>query len=219
MICPMPETAPVRRAGRAAQAARNDKLILESARSVFLEDPNAPITAVAKHAGVGISALYSRYGSKDELLRKLSRDGMETYIDEIDAALRDERDPWIAFSEFMRRVVDSDISSLTVKLAGTFEPGDELADLATRLDIALTKRLFPRFKGLLRPGIKPHDLSLVFEMLASLRVADRERTKQLRRRYLALILDGLRADRSDPLPGPPASWQEVAERWKSRDWE
>ena len=44
--------------GRRAQAARNDEKILASARAVFIDDPDAPITAVAKHAGVGISAIY-----------------------------------------------------------------------------------------------------------------------------------------------------------------
>ena len=48
--------------GRQAEAARNDQRILDSARAVFVADPGAPITAVAKHAGVGISALYTRYG-------------------------------------------------------------------------------------------------------------------------------------------------------------
>src|SRR4029077_8865108 len=62
--------------GRQAEAARNDQRILDSARAVFVADPDAPITAVAKHAGVGISALYTRYGSKEELLRTLCTDGL-----------------------------------------------------------------------------------------------------------------------------------------------
>src|SRR5579859_3111192 len=73
--------------GRQAEAARNDRRILESARAVFTADPDAPITAVAKHAGVGISALYTRYGSKEELLRTLCTDGLVIVIDETEAAL------------------------------------------------------------------------------------------------------------------------------------
>src|ERR1700730_6887879 len=42
--------------GRRAQAARNDDLILDAAREVFIADPGAPISAVAERAGVGISA-------------------------------------------------------------------------------------------------------------------------------------------------------------------
>ena len=50
--------------GRRAQAARNDVRILEAARTVFVADPDAPISAVAKRAGVGISALYRPWDCK-----------------------------------------------------------------------------------------------------------------------------------------------------------
>src|SRR5437868_15148067 len=96
--------------GRRAEAARNDERILESARAVFVADPSAPITAVAKHAGVGISALYTRYASKEELLRKLCHDGLARFVAETETALGDERDPWAVFSDYMRRLVDADTS-------------------------------------------------------------------------------------------------------------
>jgi hypothetical protein len=40
--------------GRRRQAARNDQRILKAARDVFVADPSAPISDVAKRAGVGI---------------------------------------------------------------------------------------------------------------------------------------------------------------------
>ncbi len=43
-------TAPM--SGRRAQAARNDELIMNAAREVFVADPTAPIAAVAERAGV-----------------------------------------------------------------------------------------------------------------------------------------------------------------------
>jgi hypothetical protein len=49
--------------------------------------------------------------------------------------------------------------------------------------------------------------------VAAIKASDRDRTKQLRRRYLAVILDGLRASDREPLPGPPPSWRELNERW------
>ena len=66
--------------GRRAEAARNDGLILEAAREVFVADPKAPISAVSERAGVGIGALYRRYGSKEDLLRRLCADGLGMYI-------------------------------------------------------------------------------------------------------------------------------------------
>src|ERR1700730_17782604 len=94
--------------GRRAQAARNDDRILEAARAVFVADPGAPIAAVAQHAGVGISALYRRYASKEDLLRKLCGDGLRRYLDEVEGALADDREPWTVFADFMRRLVDAD---------------------------------------------------------------------------------------------------------------
>src|SRR5215218_7153279 len=66
--------------GRRAQAARNDERILKAAREVFIANPSAPIADVAKSAGVGISALYRRYPSKEDLLRQLCADGLRRYI-------------------------------------------------------------------------------------------------------------------------------------------
>jgi len=198
--------------GRRAEAARNDQRILASARAVFVANPGAPITDVAKHAGVGISALYSRYGSKEELLRKICLDGLTLFLAETEAALADERDTWVAFAGYMRRLVDADTSSLTLALAGSFTPTTEMFDLAERANERLAE-LFARVQSLLRPGVEVHDVSFVLELAAAIKVSDRERTEQLRRRYLAIILDGLRATERDPLPGPPPSWQEVNERW------
>jgi AcrR family transcriptional regulator len=207
-----PAPAPPRLSGRRAQAARNDELILASAKAVFLDDPGAPITAVAKHAGVGISALYSRYGSKEELLRKLCQDGLAVFVAETEAALADDRDPWSSFADYMRRLVDADTSSMTLALAGTFTPTAEMFALAERANELLAK-FFERVKGELRPDVDVHDLSLIFELVAAIKLSSRERTVQLRRRYLAVILDGLRARDRDRLPGPPPSWQELNERW------
>jgi AcrR family transcriptional regulator len=203
---------PSPRSGRRAEAARNDERIIESARSVFVADPSAPITAVAKHAGVGISALYSRYGSKEELLRRICHDGLARFVQETEAALADERDTWAAFADYMRRLVDADSTSLTLALAGTFTPTPEMFELAERANTLLTQ-LFERVRHVLRSDVEVHDISVVLEMVAAVRVSDRGRTEQLRRRYLVLLLDGLRATERDALPGPPPTWQEMNERW------
>ena len=134
-----------------AEAARNDQRILDSARAVFVADPGAPITAVAKHAGVGISALYTRYGSKEELLRTLCTDGLVIVVSQTEAAIervKEGDNRWQVFAGFMRNLAD--------------------------------------------PG----------------------RTSELRHRYLALILDGMRATDRGGLPGPPPTWPELSARWR-----
>jgi AcrR family transcriptional regulator len=203
--------------GRQAEAARNDQRILDSAQAVFVADPGAPITAVAKHAGVGISALYTRYGSKEELLRTLCTDGLLIVVRETEAAL--ERaghgdDHWQVFADFMRRLADADTSSMTRAFAGKFAPTPEMYALANRSS-ELMQEFFDLIRDVLRPDLVLHDVSLVFELVAALKFADPARTTELRHRYLALILDGMRAaGRGEgELPGPPPAWPELSERW------
>jgi AcrR family transcriptional regulator len=202
--------------GRQAEAARNDQRILESARAVFIADPDAPITAVAKHAGVGISALYTRYGSKEELLRTLCTDGLLMVVAETEAAVERVnagQDHWQVFADFMRRLADLDTSSLTRAFAGKFAPTPEMFTLANRSS-ALMDEFFGLIRDALRPDLALHDVSLVFELVAAVKFPSPERAAELRHRYLALILDGMRAagGRED-LPGPPPTWQELSQRW------
>src|SRR3954468_11528708 len=168
--------------GRRAQAARNDAAILESARDVFIANPSAPIADVAKRAGVGISALYRRYPSKEDLLRELCADGLRRYIAAAEAASADEADPWPAFAAFMQRVVAADAASLTQKLAGTFEPSEDLYRAASYAG-ELNNQVFERAQtaGAIRADANVSDLALIFEQLAAIRIGDHARTQELRR--------------------------------------
>jgi AcrR family transcriptional regulator len=200
--------------GRRAQAARNDARILDAAREVFIANPSAPIAEVAKRAGVGISALYRRYPSKEDLLRELCADGLRRYIGAAEAAAADEGEPWQAFVAFMQRVVAADAASLTQRLAGSFPPSEDLYQAASYAG-ELNTKVFERAQraGAIRRDADVSDLGMIFEQLASIRIGDRERTQQLRRRYLALALDGLRTQADDPLPGPAPSGEELTSRW------
>ena len=202
--------------GRQAEAARNDQRILDSARAVFVADPGAPITAVARHAGVGISALYTRYASKEELLRTLCTDGLVIVIEETEAALsrlENKEDHWLVFADFMRHLADADTSAMTRAFAGKFAPTPEMFALANRSS-ELMAEFFAQVRDVLRPDLVLHDVSLAFELVAAVKFADPLRTAELRHRYLALILDGMRAPGGSELPGPPPAWPELSERWR-----
>ena len=163
---------------------------------------------------MGVGALYRRYESKEELLRVLSADGLQRFIAAAEAALADHGDPWEAFAGFMRRCVDADTNSLTQRLAGTFTPTEELYREAGRAQGLLTA-LFDRTQaaGVIRDDLVVNDVGLLLEQVAALRVGDEQRTHELRHRYLALLLDAVRAPSDEPLPGPPPSWEEIAARW------
>jgi AcrR family transcriptional regulator len=204
-------------AGRKAQAARNDRAIVDAARSVFVQDPEAPIAAVAQAAGVGISALYRRYAGKEELLQALCADGLRRYIEVADAALGDP-DPWRSFAGFIEGVIDADVHSLTVRLAGTFTPTEELHGLAEDAN-RLTARLLRRAKaaGAVRPDVHLNDLAMVLEQLTAVRLGDAVRTRALRHRYLVMHLDALApGETRTRLPGRPPSSAELDARWVPR---
>ncbi|MGW5309191.1 TetR/AcrR family transcriptional regulator [Nocardia thailandica] len=200
--------------GRKAQAARNDGLIREAARAVFLADPGAPIAAVAERAGVGISALYRRYPSKEALLRTLCHQGLRRYNAEADAALEDS-DGWQGLVGFLERVVEADVHSLTVHLAGTFTPDETIVpDVVHAAEV--TEELVRRAHatGRLRPEVNATDLSLVLEACAAVSVPDARRTGELRRRLLAVMIAGLSGE--EGLPGPAPRADEFAFRWERR---
>lgn len=204
--------------GRKAQAARNDQLIVEAAREVFIADPTAPIAAVAERAGVGISALYRRYPSKEDLLRKLCADGLALFTSIVEKAVADDGDPWNAFETYMREIVDADTHSITNALAGTFTPSAELNEMAARSG-TLNEDLLARTMraGVIRADLDVGDLGAVFEQMAVLQVGDWARTRDLRQRYLTIILDGLRVPpTTTPLPSHAPTLAERAERWVPR---
>ena len=202
--------------GRRREAARNDVGILDAARSVFLEDPSAPISAVAARAKVGISALYRRYPSKEDLLRELARDGLHRYIAELEVALADDRDPWVVYSDCLARILDGGSQALAQRLAGTFTPTPELSALAQRAT-ALANEVHQTAQRhqVLRDDVDPIDVVFLLEMLSSITLPGADGGHALRHRYLALVLQALRAPGAGPLPSGP-DLTGLTSRWSRR---
>ena len=103
----------------------------------------------------------------------------------------------------------------TVHLAGTFRPTEELGALVVEAN-ALTARLMKQTHKAkaVRADLDINDLPMLFEQMSAIRVQDAERTAQLRRRYVAVLLDALRPEATTGrLPGKPPSDAELGERW------
>jgi AcrR family transcriptional regulator len=211
----MTMTEPNGLSGRRAQAARNDGAILTAARDVFVADPDAPIGAVARAAGVGISALYRRYPGKEALLATLCLDGLHRFV-AIAQDATEVADPWEGFVAFLRGIVDADVHSLTVYLAGRFTPTPEHRELAKRAG-ALADEILHRARqaGAVRADLESTDLPMIYEQLAAIRLGDPERVRELRRRYLEVQLAGLRAAATSygGLPGIAPTPAEIGARW------
>lgn len=200
--------------GRAKEANENDRRILEAARQVFVADPTAPIAAVAEKAGVGMAALYRRYPSKEYLLATLCAIGQQVYIAETEAALADERSPWEAYTQFLRRIVMQNTHSLSSRLAGTFRTTNVHAELGQRLE-ARSEELFQRTQaaGAIRKDVTLLDVGFMLEGIAQVQLGDAQRTVELRQRLVSLLIDSLRVEATTPLPGTPPTWEEQNARW------
>jgi AcrR family transcriptional regulator len=201
--------------GRRREAARNDLEILEAAREIFLADPTAPVAAVAARAKVGISALDRRYPSKEDLLRELARDGLARYSAELERALADDRDPWTVYAECLTRILDGESQALARRLAGTFTPTPGLTELAKRAGtLATAVHQRAQRDRALRGDVSPEDVVLLLETLSGITLPGGDGGHSLRRRYLALLLQALRAPGSGSLPGRAASSAELTARWR-----
>ena len=204
--------------GRRAQAARNDALILAAAREVFFADPTAPIAAVAQRAGVGLSALYRRYASKDQLLQTLCADGLHRFIEVAEAALDERVDPRECLEVFIAGIVDADVHSLTVKLAGTFPTTPELFELASRAH-TLNGRVLARAPQRPRGATGPRPQRRADDLRAA-RGDPPRRPRAKPRTPPPLPGPAPRGDpppaQTPPLPGTSPTDHEYRRRWERR---
>ena len=67
--------------------------------------------------------------------------------------------------------------------------------------------------GAIRPDLDVGEMPMLLEQLAAIDPGDRKRTRELRRRYLALLIVALRTPAADTLPGSPPTWEEISGRF------
>lgn len=202
--------------GRQAEARRNDSAILEAALAVFSSDPTAPMSAVARAAGVGQATLYRRYPDKQTLLVEVCRHGLTSIADAAHTALTSPA-PGRALREFLEWYVESGTLRMSA-LLGTFHPPRDLYALGHRANHDM-QELMTRAAaaGAVRPDATGADLTLIATQLGTLTTADPERARELRRRYLTLIWQGLTLADAPGLPGPAPTADELESPWRDQD--
>jgi AcrR family transcriptional regulator len=207
-----------------ADAERNRTRLLDAARALFAERGlDVTMDEIAHHAGVGVGTAYRRFGSRDELIGALFEARMEEYVALAEDALR-EPDAWAALAGFLERSTAMQAADRGLKDL-VFSHGHAL-DRVTRVRarmLPLVEQVVERAQaaGTLRPDVSAQDIPLVSLMLSNVVDFACEADPQLWRRYLVLVLDGLRASgaAATPLPEPALDADQLdaaMSRWRPR---
>lgn len=204
-----------RRRGRQREAAHNDQAILDAARRVFSRSGwDAPVSAIAQAAGVGMGSLYRRYPSKTALLQRLCVLSLRQSAEAAEQALA-EADPWQALAGYVRSCVGFGAGAFS-PLAGTLPVTTEMRHTARRADTllhALVDRAHQA--GALREDVTAADITWLVRQFGQhlLATTENEIEAVMSARLLAITLDGVRTRGGEALPGPAPSTHALATRW------
>ncbi|MEU4832610.1 TetR/AcrR family transcriptional regulator [Streptosporangium sp. NPDC023615] len=187
--------------GLRVDAARNHERIVVAAGRAFEESgPEVTLAEVARRAGVGVATVYRRFRSRDQLVRAVFAHLLTTEIEPAVAVETD--DPWRDLVGSLEATVGV-LTGRRVILALARET--DVVDVeSVHRYVRSMDRLLGRAAaaGLVRPELQGRDLAAVVVMaLATAHPGDPGGAGP--RRYLALLVDGLRPAPS-PLPPAPA---------------
>lgn len=199
------EAKPVRK-----DVARNRALLIESAKAVFAEQGlDATLDDIAKHAGVGTGTAYRHFPNKQAIAAEVLAQASGSMTEDAERALEID-DPWLAITTFFETIIGRAAVNrgLHESLAIPREPHEVL--VRQQLIDAVTT-LFARAKaaGVIRADADPTDAGAVLAMLVPVFDMGSVTSTQLWRRYLALLLDGLRATDRPTLPVGPVPIESI----------
>ncbi|MEU7314044.1 TetR/AcrR family transcriptional regulator [Streptomyces sp. NPDC007083] len=185
-----------------SDAQRNRERILEVALAELTRAADAPLSTIAKKAGVGQGTLYRNFPSREALVLEVYRYEVQQVAEAAEQLLR-TRPPDRALREWMDRLARYSLAKagLADALRAATSACGTLAGLGHGpLTQAVGTLLEANERaGTIRPGMTPEDFLLA---IAGLWQIDPQHDWQARAdRLLDLVMDGLRAG----APGRPAS--------------
>lgn len=204
-----PTERPLRR-----DAERNRRRILCAAAEVFSERGlDATLDDVARRAGVGVGTVYRRFPDKETLVGELFQDQIRALVRAAEEACR-APDPWTGFVSYLEYVAETmagDLGLRQMLLFATY--GKDRVTYARERMRPVVTRLVVRAQeaGELRADFGATDVPVIASMLAGAAAYAAPVQQALWRRYLALIIDGLRParDGTSPLPLPALTPDEM----------
>ena len=190
-----------------ADAARNRRRLIEAAARVCADQGmDACVDDIAREAGVGIGTLYRRFPTKDDLIAAVLDDRFGTVEAAVADAAQDE-DPWRALERAMAAFAEAALLHLALvhKIAYTGSQAAAMHQakdrIAARFDAILARA---REAGVVREDVVARDAMALSGMISRIPAWQLEQEPEIWRRYLALMLDGLRPQGARPLPHPPS---------------
>jgi AcrR family transcriptional regulator len=193
-----------------ADAARNRRLLLDAAATAFAElGVEVTMAEIAQRAGLGKGTVFRHFATKDDLLAAVVGDQLDRLSAAGDALLVAD-DPTAALVEFMTLGVELQARDRSVcqtalgALPGSDHLGGAAAQAAAgrlyRTAEALADRA--RRSGGIRADVTGQDVLLLIRGAYQAAAPLAGVGPGLGRRYLAVIVDGLRAAGAGPRPGP-----------------
>jgi AcrR family transcriptional regulator len=189
-------------------AARNRERILAAAGEVFAaRGLDVTLDDIAHHAGVGVGTVYRRFDDKEQLIDALFEQRIAAVATSAEEALRVD-DPWLALEGFLVRTLEEqsrDCGLREIVFEGQ-HGRQRVARARERLE-PLVLELVERAhgSGQLRADVVAEDIRIVQKMLCGVMDMTRGVSDDAWRRYLTLILDGLRPRRDGATPLPVAA--------------
>jgi AcrR family transcriptional regulator len=211
-----PETAPLR-----ADAERNRQRLLAAAKELFAtRGLDVTLDDVARHAGVGTGTAYRRFPNKDALIDALMVDRIGELASLAEECLEDP-DPWRGLTGYFERALALQAADRGLKdVLFSSGRGRERSTEARRQIAPVVAKLVRRAQdaGAVRSDFALSDVPLINFMLNTIVDFGRDIRPDLYKRYLAIVLDGLRPrDDLEPLPVDAlhiGEFQERLARWK-----
>jgi AcrR family transcriptional regulator len=208
----MPPSATPGRALR-RDAQRNREVIVAAARAaVAAEGVGVPVEEIARRAGIGMGTLYRHFAAKADLIDAVLEEAYEELLSAAEEALAVD-DAWVGFRGFLERVFAMHAENRGLKDAIATQAGGRTRADAMRSRIRpLLRRMIERAQeqGTLRADFAPEDMPLIFWTGDRVIEATATVAPDYWRRYLGLLLDGLRAEAATPLPVPRLTRAQLA---------
>lgn len=195
-----------------ADAQRNLVRVLDAAREVFAEQGiDAPVNDIAERAGVGVGTIFRRFPTKDDLLVAVVEQRTVQLIEAADAAL-ESSDPGAALRRFMETAAAMQISDVCWCEAGSDIFGREGIRELTDVLVGKMGELLTQAQtaGQVRSDLRALDLPVLLMAVAKSGLMLETAVPGAWKRYLAIVLDGLRPEAARPLPRRPLSRREFA---------